>query len=605
MAESAPSKPKPPTVVKPESTPEPQPAPVSPAKPSSADSHEDVQHYLNEFQSKQNRHRKAAGKRGKDGGDNGQMEFQFDAEEKPAAPVIPAKPMAPPPQPSPYQMPGLDLFRIEKIDSAYDKKEIIEVKKKIQTCLEDFHKDATVGEERPDNQRDFQFLYDESGAIRGPQVTQYRITPGKGVKTTEISSLEKELQMALATESLRILAPVGGHDYAGIEVPNRHSDPVLTGNLFASPAWSESKAKIPLVVGKDIEGTDIVTDLARTPHLLVAGTTGSGKSVLLNTFIVSLVKKFTPDELRLLLVDPKVVEMQAYNRLPHLVVPVINDPQLVGLALRWVEWEMDRRYRLLTLCGARNIDDFNARTPSSEAILDEAGDPLPDKLPWLVVIIDELADLMCVIKTEIETSIARIVAKARAAGIHLIVATQRPSVDVITGTIKSNFPSRIAFRVLSQIDSRTILDHKGAETLLGRGDMIFSINGSTKRIQGAMITDQEIERVVNFCAAQRQAPEAGNYDCLKVAAPAIEGDGKNPSGDSEREDLLWQAAEIIISDRKPTVSYLQRKLSIGYNNAAKLMEELEQRGVVGPQPKSGSREILLDSVQDLEKVLDA
>ena len=605
VAEGAPqSSPEKKAPVDPVAAPAPKPVPEAQGARPLDPTHEDLQQLLSEFQNKQNRHRKTAGKRAKEGGDDhGQMEIQFDDHAKQPEVVAPAKPSPPPPPPAPYQLPGLDLFRVENITEAYDKKEIIEVKGKIQKCLEDFRLDATVGEERGDNQEGFRFLHDESGAIRGPQVTQYRITVGKGVKTTAISSLENELKMALASESLRILAPVSGHDYAGIEVPNRHPDPVLAGNLFASSAWTESKALLPLIVGKDIEGKNIVTDLARAPHLLVAGTTGSGKSVLLNSFIVSLVKKFTPDELQLLLIDPKFVEMQAYNRLPHLVVPVINDAQLVALALRWVEWEMDRRYRLLTLSGARNIESFNARPPSSETTLDEEGNPLPDKLPWLVVVIDELADLMSVIKSEIETSIARIVAKARAAGIHLITATQRPSVDVITGTIKSNFPSRIAFRVSTQVDSRTILDHKGAEALLGRGDMIFNNNGSAKRIQGAMITDPEIERVVDFCAAQRQPPESGNYECLKVAAPVSETANDGQASAGEREDILWQAAEIIITDRKPSISYLQRKLNIGYNNAAKLMEELEKHGVVGPQPRSGSREILLDSTQDLENAL--
>ena len=344
-------------------------------------------------------------------------------------------------------------------------------------------------------------------------------------------------------------------------------------------------------------------DLAKAPHLLVAGTTGSGKSVCLNVFISSLVARFAPDELRLLLVDPKVVEMQMYGRLPHLLVPVINDVELVVLALRWLITEMERRYKILALAGNGivNIVKYNSRTLPDEPIYDEFGDPIPEKLPYIVLIIDELADIMLTNRQDVETSLARLAQKSRAVGIHTIVATQRPGVDVITGNIKANFPTRIAFKTTSQIDSRTILDTKGAESLLGRGDMIFKSNDGMdqRRIQCAMVTDQEIEHLVDFWAEQAAAP--ANFEIIKTAEPTE--DVQVEEGD-EGDDLMKRAITIIIEDKRPTVSYLQRRMGIGYNKAATLIETLEKYGIISPPDSQKRRQVLYTSVEEALSVIE-
>ena len=409
--------------------------------------------------------------------------------------------------------------------------------------------------------------------------------------------------MAMSAPSLRILAPVPGEDYVGVEVPNRQADIVRGGTFLAGASWQSFHGHLPIIMGRNIQGADVVLDLARAPHLLVAGATGSGKSVCLNSIILSLLYRFSPAELRLLLVDPKVVEMSVYRGLPHLLVPVITDVQLVVLALRWLTQEMERRYRVLAKVGVRNLEAFNRRPPpSGEPPVDEEGNPIPATLPYIVLIIDELADIMLTCRTEVETGLARIAQMSRAVGIHAIVATQRPSVNIITGVIKANFPTRIAFQVSSQVDSRTIIDGKGAESLLGAGDMLFKPPTASRlqRLQGTMITDAEIERVVRYCSVQGAA--ARDFDLLKTAAelaPTGEADDfeSDDGFDNGNDSLLRAAMEIVIRDQKASISYIQRRLRIGYNKAATLMELMEKRGVVGPQIGSAPREILVDSME--------
>jgi len=356
------------------------------------------------------------------------------------------------------------------------------------------------------------------------------------------------------------------------------------------------KCMIPLPVGRDIRGGNVFLDLAKAPHLLIAGATGSGKSVCMNSMLVSLVLRFSPAELKLILVDPKVVEFAVYRELPHLIAPVITEPKLVVPALRWVIAEMQWRYTILAKVGVRNLEGFNKRTPG-EHELDDAGNQIPARLPFLVVVIDELADIMLTVGDEVEELLARIAQLSRAVGIHTIIATQRPSVNVITGIIKANYPTRIAFQVVSQIDSRTILDGKGAESLLGRGDLLFKPPAGSRleRVQSPMVADAEIERIVRRAA--EQAPAQIRPEILQpqqAVLPGLEGEA-GEKGNAEDEALVEEAIEIIRRDRRATTSYIQRRLRIGYNKAAMIMELLEQRGIVGPQIGSAPREIMLDA----------
>ncbi len=484
----------------------------------------------------------------------------------------------PEPLPEPYAFPSLDLLRsAEGAASAVSPEEVAENRKIIQSTLDDFLIDAEV-----------------TAAISGPRVTLYEIDPAPGVKVEQISNLAGNLAMELAAESLRVLAPVPGQRFVGLEVPNRTAAVVRLRTLLEDPEWRDSRAQIPLPVGRNIRGESVVLDLARAPHLLVAGATGSGKSVCLNGMLLALLYRFPPESLRLILVDPKVVEFAVYRNLPHLVTPVISDSKQVVPALRWVLFEMERRYRQLAAVGVRNLESFNRRPADRGPACDENGDPIPAQLPFLVVIIDELADIMLTVGEEVEECLARIAQLSRAVGIHTIVATQRPSVNVITGIIKANYPTRIAFQVSSQVDSRTILDGKGAEALLGRGDMLYRAPGGARmeRVQAPMVEDLEIEQVAEFVG--RQPPRF-----LVESFKAEEGGKKGGSGGGEAEggpdeELIRQAVEIICRDRRATTSHIQRRLRIGYNRAALIMEELERRGVVGPQVGAAPREILIE-----------
>jgi S-DNA-T family DNA segregation ATPase FtsK/SpoIIIE len=480
----------------------------------------------------------------------------------------------------PYVLPTLDLLNASNDrETAVEADEVETKKAALQRTLDSFDIDAKVGD-----------------ATCGPRVTLFEVLTAPGVKVERISQLSNNIAMDLQATSLRILAPIPGKTAVGIEVPNAKAASVSLGGLMKSPAWKASSTLVPLLLGRNIRGDVVIPDLTKAPHLLIAGATGSGKSVCINALIMSMLYRFTPEELRLILIDPKVVEFRAYATLPHLVTPYITDTKKVPLVLRWALKEMERRYRVLAKVGVRNLEGFNARPPDEVPVLDDDEQVIPARLPFIVIVIDELADIMMTAKADVETGLARIAQLARAVGIHAIVATQRPSVNVITGVIKANFPCRIAFQVTSQIDSRTILDGKGAESLLGRGDMLFKPPGASKleRLQSAFVADEEIDRVVAHCAAQ--APQQFDPDVFKIVI-AGEGGTGGEGGEVSAEDeaLVQQAIEIILRDRRPTTSYVQRCLRIGYNNAARIMEILEQRGVVGPQVGSAQREILIDA----------
>ncbi len=480
-----------------------------------------------------------------------------------------------------YRLPSMDMLNPDREQAAtVDIKEIEHKKEILQATLDSFGIEASVG-----------------NATSGPRVTLFEVLPAPGVKVERISQISNNIAMELRAISLRILTPIPGRNSVGIEVPNINPASVSFHSLLNTPAWKKGRNAIPLVLGRDISGGTAILDLAKAPHLLIAGATGSGKSVCINALIMSLLYRFSPEELRMIMVDPKVVEFRAFNTLPHLVVPVISDVKKVPLALRWVIREMENRYQILAKVGARNLEGFNSRPKSKEEVLDDDGNPIPDKLPFIVVIIDELADIMMTAKADVETSLARIAQLSRAVGIHTVLATQRPSVNVITGTIKANFPTRIAFQVTSQVDSRTILDGKGAESLLGRGDMLFRPPGAAglERNQGAMVGDDEIERVVEHCSAQAEQ----DFD-MSVFLGGDEGGGEAGGVGGEAlsdadEEIIQQAIEVIVRDRRATTSYVQRCLRIGYNRAALVMEILEQRGVIGPQVGTMPREILMSS----------
>ncbi len=479
---------------------------------------------------------------------------------------------------SKYQLPPLSLLDDEDGSGPQvDKEEIAAKKAVLQETFESFNVEAQVGD-----------------ATSGPRVTLFEVEPAPGVKVERISNLSNNIAMELRAESLRILAPIPGKKSVGIEVPNTHASVVPLKSIMEAPAWKSKKTAIPLLLGRNISGKAVVLDLTRAPHLLIAGATGSGKSVCINSMIMSLMYRFSPEELRMILVDPKVVEFSGYNSLPHLVVPVITETKKVPLALRWVINEMEKRYRMFAKVGARNIAAFNSRSDAKKTVLDDKGEAIPEKVPYIIVIIDELADIMMTAKADVETSLARIAQLSRAVGIHTIIATQRPSVNVITGTIKANYPTRIAFQVTSQVDSRTILDGKGAEMLLGRGDMLFKPPGASRleRIQSPMVSDDEIDGVVDFVSQQSEQEFIDEVFKNSDAAEngVVGADNLSP----EDEDLIDRAIEVILQDRRATTSYVQRALRIGYNRAAMIMEILEERGVIGPQIGSAPREILID-----------
>src|SRR3989338_192939 len=409
---------------------------------------------------------------------------------------------------------------------------------------------------------------------RGPAITRYELEPAPGVKVQRIVSLGDDIALAMKAQSVRIVAPIPGKSRVGIEVPNASVGAVYLKEILASSAFQSSPKKLTLALGKDITGRPVVSDLGEMPHLLIAGTTGPGKTVCVNSLIVSLLYRLSPDELKFVMVDPKMVEMSIYNGLPHMLCPVVTDAKKASTALGWIVNEMEERYRMLAKAGSRNIEGYNQKQE--------------DKLSYIVVVIDELADLMMVAANQIESTITRLAQLSRAVGIHLILATQRPSVDVITGVIKANFPSRISFKVASKVDSRTVLDANGADKLLGRGDLLFMRPGESRliRAQGPLLKDDEIEKVVNFIKAQ--AEPVYEETILKEQS-------KQASiSDREKDELFDEAARIILESNQASVSILQRKLMLGYTRAARIIDSMEEEGIVGPYQGSKPRKILVD-----------
>ncbi len=439
-------------------------------------------------------------------------------------------------------------------------------------------------------------------AYPGPVITRYEVEPAVGVKGSQIVNLVKDLARALSVVSIRVVETIPGKSCMGLEIPNPHRQTVRLSEILGSQAYHALHSPLALALGKDIAGNPVVADLARMPHLLVAGTTGSGKSVAINAMILSLIYKAEPRNVRLILIDPKMLELSVYQDIPHLLAPVVTDMKQATNALNWCVAEMDRRYKLMSWLGVRNLSGFNHKIAEAEKqgrkledpFTLDTGEPQPLKaLPHLVLVIDELADLMMVVGKKVEELIARLAQKARAAGIHLILATQRPSVDVITGLIKANIPTRIAFQVSSKVDSRTILDQSGAEALLGSGDMLYLPPGTglPQRVHGAFVADHEVHKVVDHLKTLAK-PEYLE-EVLEPAASEEAGAGAAGELTGEKDALYDQAVEIVIRTRRPSISLVQRHLRIGYNRAARLIEDMERAGMVSPMQSNGNREVLV------------
>ncbi len=472
----------------------------------------------------------------------------------------------PEPEPEkPYIFPPIQLLGEDPQNGGGDSKaELLANARKLETTLKSFGVEAKVIQ-----------------INKGPTVTRYELSPSQGVKVSKIVNLADDIALNLAASGIRIEAPIPGKAAVGIEVPNKETQSVYLRTVLESEAFKEHSSRLAFALGEDIAGNPVVTDIAKMPHLLIAGATGSGKSVCINTLITSILYKAKPDEVKLLLVDPKVVELSVYNGIPHLLIPVVTDPKKASAALNWAVREMLQRYNDFAANGVRDIKGFNA-------MMEEKGDP-KGKMSQIVIIIDELADLMMAAPGEVEDAICRLAQMARAAGMHLIIATQRPSVDVITGVIKANIPSRLAFAVSSGIDSRTILDTVGAEKLLGKGDMLFYPSGQSKpaRLQGAFVTDREVEDIVDFLRKSGRP----NYDQQTI--DQITTSSKAGGDDSEADEFFEAAVELVLEKEKASVSMLQRQFRIGYNRAARLMDDLERRGIVGPEEGSKPRRVLI------------
>ncbi len=465
-----------------------------------------------------------------------------------------------------YKFPSLDLLSEPiNIQTGIKEDEIYQSAKTLKEKLKNFGVDGDVVNVKP-----------------GPVVTMYEFRPKSGIKISKISNLYNDLAMAMKAMSVRIIAPIPGKAVVGIEISNQHRQTVYMKDILQSKTFMESKSKLTLALGKDIVGNAFVADLSRMPHLLIAGATGSGKSVSVNTMILSILYKSTPKDVRFVMIDPKMLELSIYDGIPHMLMPVVVDPKEASGSLAALVSEMETRYRMMSEVGVRNIDGFNEKAKSGAIEY-----PV---LPYIVVVIDELADLMMVSGKKVETHIARLAQMARAAGIHMIVATQRPSVDVLTGLIKANFPARISFKVSSKIDSRTILDTQGAEALLGRGDMLFMQPGSSAlvRIHGAFVSDDEIKNVTDFVKSQG-SPEY-NEELINATKEAS---GISEDDDFETDELFDEALKIIKEGGNPTISYIQRRLKIGYNRAARIIEQMEKKGILSKPDERNKREILI------------
>jgi len=422
----------------------------------------------------------------------------------------------------------------------------------------------------------------------GPTVTQYTFKPDAGVKLSKITSLQNDLALALAAHPVRVEAPIPGKALVGIEIPNKKPASVRLKDILESPTWKEMKVRIPIPLGRDISGAPVIDDLTKMPHLLIAGSTGSGKSVFINSTLISLLTHFTPNQLKFILVDPKRVELTTYNKVPHLLTPVITEPKNALNGLKWAITEMNNRYRILSEAKTRNISSYNQKYPNK-------------KLPYIIIVIDELADLMMTAGNDIETAICRIAQMARATGIHLIIATQRPSVDVITGLIKANIATRIAFAVASQVDSRTILDMAGAEKLLGKGDMLYVSreSGKLRRIQGVLTSDQEIENITKFLS--NEGPPVNFFENLMPDDITEDPVTKQLTFSDVDDELFPEVIDLVITTQQASASYLQRKMKIGYARAARLIDILEQKNVISPQIGNKPRQVLIKSIDELKE----
>ncbi|MDD9863311.1 MAG: DNA translocase FtsK 4TM domain-containing protein [Gammaproteobacteria bacterium] len=486
--------------------------------------------------------------------------------------------------PAPPALPGLELLEAPALSAAHSSQQDLEsFSRRIEERLREFGVQAEVVAVRP-----------------GPVITRFELQPAPGIKGSRISGLARDLARSLSVVSVRVVEVIPGKSVLGLELPNEQRETVRLREILDSEECRYGDSRLPLALGKDIGGRPMMAALERMPHLLVAGTTGSGKSVALNAMILSLLYSAGPRELRLILIDPKMLELSVYQGVPHLLAPVVTDMKQAGNALRWCVAEMERRYRLLAAMGVRGIAGYNQRLEQAaeqgKTLRDpmwqgEGEAPAAEQLPYIVVVIDELADMMMITGRKVEEWIARLAQKARAAGIHLILATQRPSVDVITGLIKANIPARIAFQVSSRIDSRTILDQSGADNLLGHGDMLFLLPGESlpRRVHGAFVSDQEVHRVADFLRAAG-APE---YRGEVLTMPEERETGEAEAEDPDEEDSLYEdAVAVVLESRRASISYVQRRLKIGYNRAARLVEKMEQRGIVGSQEPGGNREVL-------------
>ncbi|MDG4650296.1 DNA translocase FtsK, partial [Roseibacterium sp. SDUM158017] len=527
------------------------------------------------------------------------------AARKPAAPsrraMADAQPSLPLSEPDPYEFPPLNLLTSpDTITRHHLSNEALEENARmLESVLDDYGVKGEIVSVRP-----------------GPVVTMYELEPAPGLKASRVIGLADDIARSMSALSARV-STVPGRSVIGIELPNQHREKVVLREILASREFGDGTHRLPLALGKDIGGEAIVANLAKMPHLLIAGTTGSGKSVAINTMILSLLYKLTPEDCRMIMIDPKMLELSVYDGIPHLLSPVVTDPKKAVVALKWVVAEMEERYRKMSKMGVRNIDGYNGRV--AEALRkgemfsrtvqtgfdDDTGEPVfeteefaPEKMPFIVVIVDEMADLMMVAGKEIEACIQRLAQMARASGIHIIMATQRPSVDVITGTIKANFPTRISFHVTSKVDSRTILGEQGAEQLLGMGDMLYMAGGAKiTRVHGPFVSDEEVEEIVShlksfgppdYAASVLDGPDEDKEADIDAVL------GLNAGGNTTGEDALYdQAVAIVVKDRKCSTSYIQRKLGIGYNKAARLVEQMEEQGLVSQANHVGKREILV------------